>query len=792
MKISEQWLREWVNPDLSSEALGHQLTMAGLEVDAIDAIPPAPEKVVVGKVLELNPHPNADKLRICSVDIGSDEPISIVCGASNVVVGGLYPVATIGAVLPGNFKIKQSKLRGEPSFGMLCSASELGLETQSEGLYPLDDNAQPGTPIADIICFTDHVIDVDLTPNRADCFSIRGVAREVAAANSLEFTAPVIAAVAAGSDAAVNISLQAGGAAPLFAARVVKGINSLARTPVWLRERLRRAGMRPVHPVVDVTNYVMLELGQPMHGYDLNKLQGDLAVRFATAGEKLQVLGGDELTLTDTDLVISDTAGAVAFAGVIGGERTAVNSSTVDVLFEAAFFAPDALAGKARGYGLHTDSSLRFERGVDFSNTEAALERATALLVDIAGGMPGPVVLERLEAELPKRPAVLLRRAKLDSLLGISVPDADVLRMFAALGMQIATIKDGWQITPPGARFDIRIEEDLIEEVVRLYGYDQIPDIAGSMPLQLATSTETRVSVDRLRAGLVDQGYQEAITYSFIDPEMDALFAGDDKHIELQNPISSNQSVMRRSLWPGLIQALKLNLNRQENRVRLFEHGVKFSGQGDALQEQDVFAGVVSGTYMQEHWEGNSAGLDIFDIKSDVYSLMILTGKGHEFHFVTAESPVLRPGRSGRIERNGVPIGWIGELHPRMVAELDLDSAPLLFEFLVEPAIARAPASFEPISKFPRVRRDIAVLVDQELPVQDILAEVVRAAGALLREVVVFDIYLGESIDSGLKSVALGLILQDKSRTLTDNEVEASVSAVTTALTGKFNAKIRE
>jgi phenylalanyl-tRNA synthetase beta chain len=435
---------------------------------------------------------------------------------------------------------------------------------------------------------------------------------------------------------------------------------------------------------------------------------------------------------------------------------------------------------------------LRFERGVDFSNTAIALERATALLVAIAGGEPGPVVTETLAAELPVRSAVLLRRDRLDSLLGIQVPDAEVLRMFRALGMSIETVAEGWHIVPPAARFDIAIEEDLIEEVVRLYGYDQIPDIAGSVPLRLAQSTETLVSVDRMRAGLVDQGYQEAVTYSFIDPQLDALFAGDDAYIELQNPISSAQSVMRRSLWPGLIQALKLNLNRQENRVRLFEYGVRFSQQGGEVEEQDVFAGVISGSYMQEHWEGKDAGLDIFDIKSDIYSLFVLTGQASEFSFRAAEHPVLRPGRSASIARHGKLIGWMGELHPRLVNKLDLDSAPLLFEFLAEPALQRVSARFKPISKFPRVRRDIAVIVDQAVPVSDLVREVALSAGPLLREVVVFDIYLGGSVDSGLKSVALGLILQEKSRTLTDIEVDGSVTAVTTALTGKFNAKIRE
>jgi len=792
MKISEQWLREWVNPSVSTDELSHQLTMAGLEVDGVDVLQPAPEKVVVGKVLSLSQHPNADKLKVCSVDVGADEPLSIVCGASNVEEGGLYPVATIGAVLPGNFKIKKSKLRGEPSFGMLCSASELALEEQSDGLYPLDADAVPGTPIADVISFDDAVIDLDLTPNRADCFSVQGVAREVAAANEMAITEPSIPAITASIKDALNIQLNAGESGPKFAGRIVKRIDPAAVTPVWMRERLRRAGIRPLSPVVDVTNYVMLELGQPMHGYDLSKLSGGIQVRFASAGEELEILGGDEIKLSETDLVIADDSGAVALAGVIGGEKTAVDDSTTDVFFEAAFFHPDAIAGKARSYGLHTDASLRFERGVDFGGTLAAMERATALLQEIAGGDAGPVAIAVNEDQLPAREAVTLRRHKLDSLLGISIPDATVEKMFAALGMEAKSTDNGWQVTPPTARFDIEIEEDLVEEVVRLHGYDEIPDIAGAMPMQLASSTEYSVSIDRLRDGMVDQGYQEAVTYSFIDPELDILFANDDEVIELKNPISSAQSVMRRSLWPGLIQALISNQNRQENRVRMFEYGVRFSRDGNEVIEHDVFAAIISGTYMQEHWEGKQAGMDIFDIKSDLFSLFMLTGAGNEFGFVNDEHPVLRPGRCGRVVRDGATIGWLGELHPKLSAKLGLDEPPLLFEVLAEPLMSRKPSRFEPISKFPRVRRDIAVIVDEALPVSDLLQEVARHGDGLLREVVVFDIYAGESVDSGLKSVALGLILQEKSRTLTDTEIDGSVSAITKALADKFNAKIRE
>jgi len=792
MKISEQWLREWVNPEVSTEELAHQLTMAGLEVDGVDALAAAPENVVVGKVLELKPHPDADKLRLTSVDVGGDAPLQIVCGAANVREGGVYPVATIGAVLPGGLKIKKSKLRGEESHGMLCSASELALEEQSDGLYELDAELKPGTPIAQVINFDDAIIDLDLTPNRADCFSIAGVAREVAAANGLSLPDTAQTAVAAATDAAVNVSLKAGSAGPLFAGRVVQGIDNSAVSPLWLREKLRRGGIRPINPVVDVTNYVLLELGQPMHGYDLGKLSGSVSVRMAAKGEKLTLLGGDEVELRANDLVIADESGPVALAGVMGGEATSVDGKTGDVFLEAAFFNPDAIAGKAREFGLHTESSLRFERGVDFGNTVNVLERATELLIDIAGGQPGPVTVEQLVDELPKRAAVTLRHARLNSLLGIDVPAAQVESMLTQLGMAVEAADGGWTVIPPSARFDIAIEEDLIEEVVRLIGYDNIPDIPAASPMRLAQSTEHKLTIDRIRSSFVDQGYQEAVTYSFVDPETEALLSTGDEPIVLQNPISQAQSVMRRSIWPGLIQAMKLNESRQETRVRMFEYGVRFTSHGGEIVEEDVFAGIISGGFYQEHWEGKQAGVDIFDIKSDIYANFILTDAPREFAFVNDEHPVLRPGRTARIVRSGQTLGWMGELHPALVAKLGLNTAPLLFEYLAEPSLERQPSGYQPISKFPQVRRDLAIVVDEELPVSELVRAVVETAGSLLREVVVFDIYAGESVDSGRKSVALGLILQEKSRTLNDTEVDGVVDTVTQALAAKFTATIRE
>ena len=793
MKISEQWLREWANPDVDSETLIEQLTMAGLEVDGVEPCAPPLDKVVVGIVLEKNKHPNADKLSVCSVDVGETEPLQIVCGASNVAAGGTYPVATIGAVLPGDFRIKRSKLRGEESFGMLCSGVEVGIADSAEGLLELDEGLEPGTSISDALQLDDQIIDLDLTPNRADCFSIAGTARDIAAVNEIDFVEPSVNVQASTIDAEQSISLDAGDACPAFAGRIIRNINSTATTPLWMAEKLRRCGIRPLQPVVDVTNFVMLELGQPMHAYDLAKLRGGMSARMATSGEKLTLLDDQEITLDENVLVIADAEKAVALAGIMGGADTAVSAATQDIFLESAFFSPAVMAGRARRFGQHTDASLRFERGVDCSQQVRAIERATELLLQITGGDVGPVTDARNAAALPARSTVELRKTKLQTMLGIAISDDVVTGMLNRLGFAVTANADGWIVIPPAFRFDIEIEEDLVEEVVRLFGYDKVPEIPQQMRATLSRVTETQVTAKRARMLLIDRGYQEVITYSFVDPARQEALLGVAAELQLTNPISSEQSVMRRSLWPGLLQAASANRKRQQSRVRLFESGVVFAkADADQVVETEVIAGLVWGALIPEHWDEASDSADVFDIKADCEALTSLCGAQSQFKFVNSEHVALRPGKTARIMRGDVAVGWCGELHPRLVREWGLSPAPLLFEFDADAGLSATLPVFRPVSRFPSVRRDLAVLVDESVPADELISAAKEAAGDLLRDVLVFDVYTGAGIETRLKSVALGLILQVTSRTLTELEIDNVITVVTDSLSSKFNAKIRE
>jgi len=792
MKISEQWLREWVSPDVDTAALSEQLTMAGLEVDGIEAAAPSLNNVVVGRVLEKDKHPNADKLSVCKVDVGDAEPLPIVCGAANVAAGGVYPVAVVGAVLPGDFKIKKSKLRGEPSHGMLCSGVELGIAEEADGLLELADDLVPGTPVSQALQLDDAIIDLDLTPNRADCFSVVGTARDVAAVNGLPFAEPEEVAVPSVNDDSIAITLAAGDACPAFAGRVIRNVDVSRETPLWMAERLRRAGVRPLSPVVDVTNYVMLELGQPMHAYDLGKLQGGVSARLASDKETLTLLDGQADELADDVLVIADAKKAVALAGIMGGEATAVSDSTTDIFLESAFFSPAVMAGKARRFGLHTDASLRFERGVDFVQQTRAVERATELLLEIVGGEPGPVSEARNDADLPVRAPVQLRSQRLMRCLGIELPAATVTEMLERLGCDVVAEDGLWTVTPPAYRFDLAIEEDLIEEVVRLYGYDQVPEIPESAELNLALSGESQVTLERACDTLVARGYQEVITYSFVDPQKQTALLGDTADLELANPLSTEQSVMRRSLLPGLLQVASDNRKRQQSRLRLFESGAVFSQANAEITESDSLAGLIWGGAFPEHWDGRSSGADMFDIKSDVESLLALTGQTAGIEYSTAEHPALRPGRTARIERAGEALGWLGELHPRLAKQWGLAPAPLLFELNTEHALASVLPVYEPVSKYPSVRRDLAVLVDAGVDAGRLITVASEAAGDMLRDIRVFDVYTGDGIENSLKSVALGLILQETSRTLTELEIDGVMNAVAERLSSEFNATIRE
>ncbi len=792
MKISESWLREWVNPDMNSEALAHQLTMLGLEVDAVEPVAGPLDAIVVGEVIDIEPHPNADRLSLCRVDAGQDKMLDIVCGAANVRVGGRYPVALVGARLTGGTKIRRSEIRGQASQGMLCSAVELGIGEISDGILELDADAKIGATISDALELADQVIDLDLTPNRADCFSVLGVARDLAAGLRMAFRDPEISAVEAATDTVISVTLDDGAGCGRFVGRAIQNIDTAARTPLWMQERLRRSGIRPIYPVVDVTNLVMLELGQPLHGYDLDRLTDGIRVRRADAAEQLELLTGESVTMDSEVLVIADGSGAIGMAGIMGGQSTAVSELTQHVFLEAAYFCPQVIAGRARRFTLHTDASIRFERGVDPLHQARAIERATALLLDIVGGEAGPLIEVEDAAQLPNIQPIRLRKDRLATVLGISIADIEVENLLGRLQMDVEAVSDGWSVMPPAARFDISIEADLIEEVVRLYGYEHIPEIPGQFTASLGSVTETRVSLERARDSLVARGYQESITYSFVQPELDRAFAANSEAIDLANPISSEQAVMRQSLWPGLVQALRHNLSRQQGRVRLFESGIRFLRQNADIIEENILSGLAAGQAEPEQWDGGQRTADLFDIKADIESLFAQTGAAHEFEFCAADHSALHPGRSARILRSGEPIGWLGELHPALAKKLDLTAAPILFEISLEPALAAQITAYEGISKYPVVRRDIAAIVRRDLPVASIEKAVREAGGPRLRDTVIFDVYEGKNIETGYKSVALGLILQETSRTLTDADADDIRRAVIDRLSSDFNATIRE
>ena len=792
MRISEQWLRDWVAVDEPAPQLGARLTMAGLEVDAVEPAAPDFEGVVVGEILAAEPHPQADRLQVCQVAAGG-EPVAVVCGARNARAGLKAPFARVGARLPGGHDIKRARLRGVESQGMLCSARELGLAEDAAGLMELPAEAPAGADLRDYLALDDTVIEVELTPNRADCLGMAGVAREVGVLLRQPVSGPELAPVAPAVDDRFPVALESPADCPRYLGRVVRGVDPRAPTPLWMRERLRRAGLRPLSAAVDITNYVMLELGQPMHAFDLGRLAGGIRVRRADSGERLELLNGETVELDPDTLVIADQQGPIAMAGIMGGAPTAVSDATADVLLEAAFFAPLAIAGRARRYGLHTDSSHRFERGVDPELARSAMERATALLLAVAGGRPGPVVEAVDEASLPAQPQVTLRRERIRRLLGMAVADADVEDILRRLGMSLDASSEGWSVRPPSWRFDIAREVDLIEEVARIVGYDNIPEQHAPAPLAMAPRPERLLALRRLRSALVDRGYQEAIGYSFVAPDLQAGLDPDCPALQLANPISADLAVMRTSLWPGLVRALQHNRNRQQERVRLFETGLRFRGSLDDLLQQRVIAGLVSGPVWPEQWAEAGRPADFHDVKGDLEALLALTGRPEEFHFQPAAHPALHPGQSAQVCAGEHVIGWLGALHPRLLRELDLEGAPvLLFELALDDLQrARLPA-FQGLSRFPSIRRDLAVVVAEEVAAADLRREAAAAAGEQLRELVLFDVYRGPGLPEGSKSIAMGLILQDSSRTLTDSEGDNLVGRVTDRLRERLDASLRE
>ncbi len=789
MKFSEQWLREWVDPKATTEELAHQITMAGLEVDGIEAVASEFSGVVVGEILSAEQHPDADKLRVCRVTDGSDE-YQVVCGAPNARKGIKVPFAKVGAVLPGDFKIKKARLRGVESFGMLCAEDELGISEEHVGLMELPLDAAAGECLRDFMLLDDRIVDVDLTPNRADCLSLAGIAREVGVNYRQPVNEPDIKPVPPKLDDVFAVTIQAPADCPRYVGRVIRNLNVTAPTPLWMKERLRRSGVRSIDPIVDVTNYVMLELGQPMHGFDLATLSGSIIVRRATEGEKLTLLDGQEITLSSENLLIADEQKPLALAGIMGGEVTGVSAETRDVFLESAFFNPISIAGKARAFGLHTDSSHRFERGVDHQLQVRAIERATALIVDICGGEPG-VVNEVSSAEhLPSQPLITLHAQKMTDLLGLEIPDAEIEELLTRLGLQVELESSGvWQVKVPSYRFDIELEVDLVEEVGRTYGYDRLPSSAPQMSLGMTPLPEAHVEISLIRRTLVAVGYREAINYSFIDPKLQSLFQPELEPVMLANPISADMSAMRTSLVPGLVKTLQYNLNRQRNRVRMFESGLTFVKKGGVVEQNLQMAGLIYGTRHPEGWTGDNSRVDFFDLKGDLTTIASLGGNGDDYTFkAITDIPYLHPGQSAELLRQGERKAYLGALHPSIQAKLGIDFPVYVFEGHIVDGVV---AEFNELSKHPEVRRDLAIVVDLAINAGDVLEVIRDTAGEWLINLRLFDVYQGKGIDPHRKSLALGLTLQHPSRTLNDDEVNEIFAKVVSALTERFDAALR-
>lgn len=841
MKVPYSWLADWVDIPWDAAQLGSRLTMAGFELDALEPAAPPFSGVIVAQIVSAERHPQADKLQVCQVSVGSGEPVQIVCGAANARAGLKSALAVVGAKLPGDMNIKAAKLRGVESQGMLASAKELGLADASTGILELPDDAPVGQPLREYLGLDDFILDLAVTPNRGDAMSVIGIAREVAALTgqglkdsqaappisvsveasatvgvtdelSFEFTAEhevietwltaeteVLAETPGetpGATDSVVVHLDAPAACPKFVGCVIRGVNNRTPPPVWLRERLRRAGVRSISPVVDVTNCVMLELGQPMHAYDLRKLRGDIRVRMAHTGEPITLLDGRTVETGPDVLLITDAEGPVGLAGIMGGHRTSVSAETTDVFFEIAYFSPHAIAGRSRRWGLVTDASQRYERGVDPTLQERAMDKALTLLRSFAGGTAGQVSVTQSAEHQPTRKPVQLRRARLERLLGVGFADDKVAATLAALQMKVVATADGWLVTPPAHRFDITIEADLIEEVARIVGYQAIPEIDATGSHRFRPSPEEKASEHVVLEALAMRGYEEAITFAFVDPVLQKRLFPDREGLPLANPIASDLSIMRVSLWPGLIRAALENQRRQQDRVRLFEHGAKFAVLDGATREIDSLAGVATGTRLPEQWgipRETRVPVDFYDVKADVQALFTATGASGSFVFEAAATPLpcLHPGRAARILRQGREVGWLGELHPSLVKELDFTYAPVLFELEID-ALGIEKPLYREISRFPQVRRDLAMVVDETVPLSALAERVVLSASSLLCDLRIFDVYRGQGVEAGRKSVALGLIFQDISRTLTDEDVEQLMASIITDLRVSLNARIRE
>jgi phenylalanyl-tRNA synthetase beta chain len=795
MQFAERWLRTFVDPPVGAEELARLLTMSGVEVETLRPVAPPFTRVVVGQVLSVQKHPNADRLTVCSVDAGLGAPLAVVCGAPNVAAGMKAPVALVGANLPGGLEIKATSMRGVESRGMLCSSRELGLSDDHSGLLALPPDSPLGRDVREVLALDDRIFTLKLTPNRADCLSVLGVAREVAALTGAKLKALEIKPVPAKTDAKFPVKISDPRGCGRFAGRVIRNVNASASTPAWMRERLERAGQRSISALVDVTNYVMLELGRPLHVYDLDKLSGGIDVRFGRKGERVKLLNEMTVDVDETVLCITDRTGPIGLGGIMGGDSTKAEPTTRHIFLESAFFYPDAVAGRARRYNFASDASHRFERGVDFDNNVAGIERATRLILEICGGEPGPTV--DTVAKLPERKAVRMRVARAHRILGVAVPGAEMAQIFGRLGLAHSREGDAFVVTPPSFRFDIEIEEDLVEEVARVHGFDRIPARPPRAPVAMRAQPEARRSRHALRQRLADADYQEVINFSFVDPQWEADFAGEANPIRVLNPIASHLAVMRSTLFGSLVTNVAYNLARKAPRVRVFELGRVYLRDPSAKEgEQDVagirqptrIGAIAYGPALDEQWGAPDKRLiDFYDIKADVETLLA----PRIARFESAPHPAFHPGRSARVTLDGAPIGWVGELHPRLQQKYGLPMPAALFELDVRALGQVDLPQYREVSKYPPVIRDRAMWFDENLPAAQILAEMERNRPPVVQEIRLFDFYRGKGVESGKKSLAFRVVMQDTARTLTDAEADAAMAQLTELLAAKFGAKLR-
>ncbi len=796
MKFSEKWLRELVNPAIDSETLMHQLTMAGLEVDGDSPACPQFNGLVVAEVKSVVKHPDADKLHICEVDCGEKELLTIVCGAANVREGLRTILAKVGATLADKPKLEAVALKGVTSYGMLCSAVEIGLgevgqSEDSDGIIELSANEAIGKPLEEIIDIDDTIIELSLTPNRGDCLSILGIAREVAVFNNIELAELKINPVEVTSKVSRKVKLSAKADCPHYIGRVIENVDANVKSPLWLSEKLRRSGIRSINIVVDITNFVMLELGQPMHAFDNDYLKGDIEVRYTKKDEKLKLLDESEHQLKPETLLIADDSAPLAMAGLMGGFDSAVTTDSKNIFLESAFFAPEVIIGEARQYGLHTESSHRFERGVDPQLQKSAINRASELIIQLCGGQAGPVIEAASKKDVPKNTQVILRKSQISRVLGIALDEQFVTDTFVRLGMECKYKDNQWTIVPPSHRFDIKLEVDLIEELARIYSYDAISAATPLSHLKMRSLNSTYLSVKQMKEILINRDYQEVITYSFIDPDINKLLNNKDKTLILANPIAPELSEMRSSLVPGLLNSLQYNIKRQRERVRIFETGLVFKGSENLKQDYHI-GGLIHGNINEKQWDNIGTSSDFYDLKCDVEAILRSIAESGRVKFMQSKLDMLHPGQAVDVLIDGEEIGCYGQLHPKISSKLGLNNSIYLFDFNLKDLNKKEAIKFQPISRFPSIKRDISLLIDEVIPLAEVLSNVEKDAPKALSKLELFDVYQGEGIEKGKKSLTLGLTFQVTSSTLTDEEVETIMGNIIDGLYNKFGAKLRE